>query len=154
MCTQALRSSAESCQASIFKVLTAWADGRSKDPNTKVGACVYDNRTGAMHIGYNGFPRGILDLETRWGSPEKNSFVIHAEENAILKALPAVGSDLSNCQLYSTLEPCHKCMRIIIQSGLRRVTFLTDRPDHLAHLMAREANITVEKYAVPRIPAQ
>lgn len=32
---------------------------RSKDPSTKVGACIVDSQKRIVGIGYNGFPTGI-----------------------------------------------------------------------------------------------
>ena len=32
---------------------------RSKDPNTKVGACIVDKNNKILSVGYNGFPIGL-----------------------------------------------------------------------------------------------
>ena len=39
---------------------------RSKDPNTKVGACIVNKNKRIVGIGYNGFPVGCSDLEFPW----------------------------------------------------------------------------------------
>lgn len=36
---------------------------RSKDPRTKIGACIVDPHHRIIGIGYNGFPRGCPDDE-------------------------------------------------------------------------------------------
>ena len=63
---------------------------RSKDPNTKVGACIVkDNRV--LSLGYNGAPRGFDDDLVPLGrgsnlplAQRKNTFMCHAELNSIL----------------------------------------------------------------------
>ena len=39
---------------------------RSKDPSTKVGACIVNEDKRIIGIGYNGFPYGCLDEEFPW----------------------------------------------------------------------------------------
>ena len=45
---------------------------RSKDPHTRVGACIVapDNRI--LSVGYNGMPRGCSDDEYPWERPVMN----------------------------------------------------------------------------------
>ena len=64
---------------------------RSKDPNTKVGACIVNKNKRIVGIGYNGFPVGCSDDEFPWGRDgeflkTKYPFVVHAEANAILNS--------------------------------------------------------------------
>lgn len=141
-----LRQSSKTLEASIFTAIANWASDRSKDPNTQVGACVYDYASGGMYFGYNGFPKGIRDLDGRWERPSKYAYVIHAEVNALLQALPALGHRIRECTMFVTLEPCSSCMLLIIQSGIRRVVFLTSRPDPVSVLLAAEAGVKVIQY--------
>ncbi len=62
---------------------------RSKDPNTRVGACIVNNNNRIMSMGYNGFPMGCSDDEFPWDRSgeeydTKYPYVCHAELNAIL----------------------------------------------------------------------
>ena len=61
---------------------------RSKDPNTKVGACIVDKDNKVVSIGYNGMPCGVPEDELSWnrgeGLDSKYLYVCHAEFNAIL----------------------------------------------------------------------
>lgn len=96
-----------------------WADRRSKDPSTKVGAVIVHPETRAIvSMGYNGFPKGVFDdptlLENR---EEKYKRVIHAEANAIL----AAGHAARGMHLYGTLFPCNECAKLIISAGIRKV---------------------------------
>jgi len=95
----------------------------SKDPSTKVGAVIVDEKRRVVSLGYNGFPRGVDDSPERYADrPTKYAHVVHAELNAILNAPRGV----EGCTLYVTLEPCTTCAKAIIQSGVRRVV-LPDR---------------------------
>ena len=114
--------------SSIMLLVETWAKCRSKDPNTKVGACVYDPDSGTMYFGYNGFARGVTDSTTRWQRPIKYEYVIHAEDNAIIKALRGLGN-LSQCIMYCTHKPCHKCMSKIIQVGIKTIYYHTPHDD-------------------------
>lgn len=105
-------------------VLTA---KRSKDPSTQVGACIVDPDTKKiLSLGYNGFPRGCSDDEFPWEKGNKNyednkyPYVVHAELNAILNAT----SSLKGSHLYVTHEPCEECMKAIVQSGIKKISYL------------------------------
>lgn len=93
---------------------------RSKDPSTKIGAVIVDEKNRPISFGYNGLPQhsdeSRLTLTER---PLKYHYVIHAEMNAILFAK----RDLSNCALYCEYAPCDNCLKHIIQSGIKRVIY-------------------------------
>lgn len=127
----------------IMLMAETWAAARSKDPNTKVGAVIYDYSTGSMHFGYNGFPKGVDDLVTRWERPTKYEYVIHAEENAILKALQG-HADISSSALFVTHKPCHKCMRLVAQVGIKQVYYKHPHDDSkITDTIANEAGISL-----------
>lgn len=50
-----------------FMGVAVLSSKRSKDPNTKVGACVVNADKRIIGIGYNGFPFGCSDDEYPWG---------------------------------------------------------------------------------------
>lgn len=102
---------------------------RSKDPATQVGACIVNEDKKIIGIGYNGFPNGISDEEFPWGKTDPNPlnnkypYVVHAEPNAILNST----SNLKGATLYVTLFPCNECAKLIIQSGIKTVVYLTNK---------------------------
>ena len=49
-----------------FMAVALLSAGRSKDPNTQVGACVADPKNRIVSVGYNGFPRGCADDDLPW----------------------------------------------------------------------------------------
>ncbi|HHZ18361.1 MAG TPA: dCMP deaminase family protein [Acholeplasmataceae bacterium] len=101
---------------------------RSKDPNTQVGACIVNRKNRIVGIGYNGFPHGVSDDEFPWEASEKFTeskypYVVHAEPNAILNA----NAPVDDCVIYVTLFPCHECVKLIIQSGIKEIVYLSDK---------------------------
>ena len=78
---------------------------RSKDPNTRVGACIVSNDNKILSIGYNGAPIGFDDDKDmpwdREGKPldTKYLFVCHSELNAILNS---GGRNLEGTTLFVT----------------------------------------------------
>jgi len=126
---------------------------RSKDPSTQVGACIVDDEHKVVSIGYNGMPRHIEDKELDWecktGVDSKYLYVCHAEFNAILNTRN--GSALKGCTLYVTLYPCNECAKAIIQTGIKKVIYLSDKyHDHIETLASKKllalAGIEVEMY--------
>ena len=77
---------------------------RSKDPNTQVGACIVDEDKKVVSIGYN---------------------VVYAELNAILNSTRS----LKNTILYVSLFPCNECAKAIIQAGIRKIYYESDKYD-------------------------
>ncbi|CAE6933681.1 DCTD [Symbiodinium sp. KB8] len=103
---------------------------RSKDPSTQVGACIVDEDNRIVSVGYNGFPRGCSDEELPWArvadSPldTKYMYVCHAEVNAVMNKNTA---SLKGARMYVALFPCNECAKIIIQSGIAEVVYLSDK---------------------------
>ncbi|MDX8419181.1 dCMP deaminase family protein [Stecheria sp. CLA-KB-P133] len=101
---------------------------RSKDPNTQVGAAIVDENHRVVSVGYNGMPKGCSDDVFPWSREgailqTKYAFVVHAELNAILNSKYPV----SGCTLYVSLFPCNECAKAIIQAGIRRIVYESDK---------------------------
>ena len=124
----------------------------SKDPRTKVGAVIADEKKRVVSIGYNGFPRGVDDTPDRYEDrPTKHLFVAHAERNALDNAPLMV----DGCTLYVPLVPCNECAKSIIQKGIARVVSYTPERDgagfnwHITISMFVEAG--VELFLIDRL---
>lgn len=125
---------------------------RSKDPSTQVGACIVNNDNRIIGIGYNGFPRGCDDDKFPWGKTgsfenTKYPYVVHAEANAILNSTV---SSLKGATLYVTLFPCNECTKLLIQSGISHIIYMSDKhsgeaSDIASKKMLDAAGITYEK---------
>lgn len=104
---------------------------RSKDPSTQVGACIVGDDNRILSIGYNGTPNGFDDENFPWdreGMPldTKYLYVCHAEMNAIINYRGS-RKELENAKIYVDLFPCNECAKIIIQSGIKEVIYLSDK---------------------------
>jgi len=126
---------------------------RSKDPNTQVGACIVSEDHKILSMGYNGFPIGCSDDEFPWcreGEPLENKYfyTTHSELNAILNYR---GGSLEGSTIYVTLFPCNECAKAIIQSGIKRVVYDSDKyektPATIASKrMLKASGVVLEKY--------
>ena len=91
---------------------------RSVDPSTKHGSVIVDKYNRILSTGYNGPIRGINDSKVPLTRPEKYPFLPHSEENALLSLGVPI---LEDGKIYVTGKPCHKCMRMILQKGIRHI---------------------------------
>ena len=92
----------------------------SKDPSTKVGAVIVRPDRTIASLGYNGFPRGVEDIEGMLSDRDVRLYrSVHAEMNAILSNRDP---DLSRHTMFVwPFSPCADCAKAIIQSGIRAV---------------------------------
>ena len=126
-----------------FMSLALLSAKRSKDPQTQLGACIVSPSKKIVGIGYNGFPHlGPVSNdeclpwgrnEGRGGINSKYPFVCHAEMNAVMNKNQ---QDISGCSVYTTLFPCHECAKILIQSGIKEVVYLSDSKASQPSMMA------------------
>lgn len=111
-----------------FMGIAVLSSERSKDPSTKVGACIVSPQKKVLSLGYNGMPIGVDDNLIPWGREgaeleTKYPYVCHAELNAILNS----NHDLMGAKVYVTLFPCNECAKAIIQSGIKEVIYLSNK---------------------------
>ena len=108
---------------------------RSKDPSSQVGACFVNDRGRIISVGYNGAPNEWPDEEFPWGrdtqdgenlNNTKYPYVVHAEMNAILNYM-GEGRDFENSTVYVTLFPCPECAKFMVQRGIKKVVYLSDK---------------------------
>ena len=130
---------------------------RSKDPNTQVGACIVSPEKKIIGVGYNGFPIGCSDDDLPWAREgewleTKYPYVCHAELNAILNS-PI--SSLKGATLYVALFPCNECAKAIIQTGIRKVVYLSNKYEttdstKASRLMLSAAGVELEQLVTDR----
>lgn len=96
----------------------------SKDPSTKVGAIVVSDDGSILSMGFNGFPRGVLDNRERYEHrPIKLSLISHAESNAIAQAARHGIRLLGSTMIVTALYPCSSCAKQIIQAGIVKIVY-------------------------------
>ncbi|MDD4642522.1 MAG: dCMP deaminase family protein [Erysipelotrichaceae bacterium] len=124
---------------------------RSKDPSTQVGACIVNASNRVVGIGYNGLPHGCDDDKFPWdreGSTldTKYVYVVHAELNAILNST----TSLNGCTLYVSLFPCNECAKAIVQAGIKKIVYESDKYSDTDNVKASKrilnaANVELEQ---------
>ena len=137
-----------------FMGIAIMSSKRSKDPSTQVGCCIVNEEKRIMTVGYNGMPAGCDDDEYPWEREgdmldTKYAFVCHAELNAILNNR---SGSLENCTAYVTLFPCNECTKAIIQSGIKKIVYLSDKYAHTDSTIASKkmldsAGVKYEPYS-------
>ena len=102
----------------LAKEISTW----SKDPSSQIGAVAIGSKGQVLAQGYNGFPRGIDDVEHRYNNKEtKYKYVVHAEQNVIYNATYN-GVSLDGATLYVWgLPVCSECAKGVVQVGIKRV---------------------------------
>ena len=138
-----------------FMGIAILSSKRSKDPSTKVGACIVSQDNKVLSLGYNGAPNGFSDEEFPWAREGNNldtkyPYVCHAEMNAILNYRGSK-KDLENAKIYVDLFPCNECAKAVIQSGIKEVIYLSDKYENTNSTIASKkmlnmAGIKLTKY--------
>ena len=138
--------------AQYFMGIAVLSSERSKDPNTRVGACIVNDENKILSMGYNGAPIGFSDDVMPWAREGANldtkyPYVCHSELNAILNCPTSV----KGARVYVTLFPCNECAKAIIQAGIKEVVYLSDKyadtdSNKASRLMFDNCGVTYRKY--------
>lgn len=111
--SQTLRTSWDHRLLSLAQHVAQW----SKDPSTKVGAVIADYDHRVLSIGFNGYPKGVPDLNL-FDREYKLARIVHAEMNALMFA----DAPLEGATMYVwPMPPCSHCAGPIIQAGIGRI---------------------------------
>lgn len=111
---------------SYFMAMVLIVATKSKDQSTRCGAILVDKDNRVLSIGYNGPFRGFQDNKTIVDRPDKYHVMLHAEENALYNYSGA-RSDMLGSTMYITGRPCTRCLRGMIQCGVKRLVYNTGR---------------------------
>ena len=124
-----------------LKMATEWAK-LSHCIRRQVGALIVKDIM-IISDGYNGTPTGFENCceddegYTKW-------YVLHAEANAILKVASSTQSTRGST-LYVTLSPCTDCSKLIFQSGIVRVVYITEYKDRTGLDFLVKSGVKVEQ---------
>ncbi len=115
----------------------------SKDPSTQTGAVIVDPFRRVLSLGFNGFPRGVIDSPERLNDREiKYKMIVHCERNAIVYARTSVvGATLYTWPFAS----CSPCAGMVIQAGITRCVAPTPSDDILSR-WRNDLEITGQMY--------
>ncbi|MGE5560181.1 MAG: deoxycytidylate deaminase [Chloroflexota bacterium] len=124
---------------------------RSTCLRRQVGAVIVSDKR-ILATGYNGAPTGLKHcdkvgcLRQQLGVPSGDKLemcrALHAEQNAIIQAA-LYGVSLRNSTIYTNVQPCVTCTKMIINAGIRRVVFRDKYPHEMAEGLLREAGVEV-----------
>jgi dCMP deaminase len=134
---------------------------RSTCARAAVGAVIVLDRT-ILATGYNGAPAGmphctevgcLVHTSTDPdGETEENCFrTIHAEINAIAQAAKN-GVSIRGSDIYITHSPCFHCVKVLINTGIRRVCF--EKPYKLERVeeAVRQGGIELQRIDMSEVP--
>jgi dCMP deaminase len=104
----------------LAKLVSTW----SKDPSTQTGAVIVSPDRRVVSVGFNGFPKNMIDLPENYSNrEEKYSRIVHCEMNALLFAKEST----VGCTLYTwPFISCDRCFVHMSQAGLTR--FVAPKP--------------------------
>lgn len=132
-----------------FLDITELVASRATCVRRKVGAIIVKNKR-ILSTGYNGPLSGLKHcdetgcLRQKMKIPSgKNQELcrgLHAEQNALLFAV-SNGGDMKDAVIYSTIQPCVTCAKMIIQAGIRKIVYRGDYPDSLSRAILKEAGV-------------
>lgn len=136
-----------------FLTITRNVAERSTCTRAKVGAVIVRDKN-ILATGYNGAPAGMphcLDVgclvyasRTPSGEVEENCFrTIHAEINAIAQAAKN-GASIRDADIYITHTPCIHCVKVLINTGIRRIFYEREYKRATIEELVRGANIALE----------
>jgi dCMP deaminase len=108
----------------------------------KVGAIIVKNGM-IVSDGFNGTPK-LFDNCCENEDGDTNWYVLHAEENAILKCAKH-GQSCDGATIYQTHSCCRNCAKLILQAGIRRLVYHEDYKDLTGVEFLREAGVEIVK---------
>jgi len=140
-----------------FLTITRNVAERSTCTRAKVGAVIVRDKN-ILATGYNGAPAGlphcidagclVYTSRTPTGEVEENCFrTIHAEINAIAQAAKN-GASIRDADIYITHTPCIHCVKVLINTGIRRIFYEREYKRATIEELLRGANITLECVSV------
>lgn len=127
-----------------LKMAREWA-ALSHCVRKQVGALIVKDGI-IISDGYNGAPTGFDNCcedeagKTLW-------YVLHAEANAIMKVARST-QDSKGATLYITLSPCKECSKLVLQSGIVRVVYLTEYKDDSGVEFLIKSGVQVDKIEI------
>ena len=137
-----------------FMTITAQVAERSTCPRAKVGAVIVRDKN-ILATGYNGAPAGlphcsevgclIYSSQTPSGEREENCYrTIHAEINAIAQAAKN-GAGIAGADIYVTHTPCIHCLKVLINTGVRRVYYEREYKRHTLDELLGHSGVALEQ---------
>lgn len=139
-----------------FMELATVVAKRSTCLRNQVGAVIVKDKR-ILSTGYNGAPRnlphcfeiGCIRQQNNIASGTRHELcrAVHAEQNAIIQAA-LHGVSIENATVYCTHQPCILCAKMLINSNIEKVVFMTVYPDKEALNFFEMAGVKVERLSL------
>ncbi len=106
-----------------FMRIAVEVSGRSTCDRKHVGAVIVRDRN-ILSTGYNGSIAGLDHCDDVGHMMEDGHCIatIHAEANAIIQAAKN-GVNINGGSIYTTASPCWNCFKLIVNAGLKKISF-------------------------------
>ena len=137
-----------------FLEISQLVSKRSTCLRRAVGAVLVKDKR-ILSSGYNGSPSGLKHCDEvgcrreKLGVPSGERAELcrglHAEQNAIIQAAYH-GVPIKGSVLYSTIQPCSICVKMLINAGIEKIIYLDGYPDELARKLLAESGVEVVKF--------
>jgi dCMP deaminase len=108
-----------------------------------------------LSTGYNGAPSGFkhctpeicLRKNLKTGEKPELCRGVHAEINCVIQAAIHGTSIMGNTTLYTTTFPCMSCLKLLINSGIKRIVYKEpyNMENKVKMEMVKEANLIIDK---------
>ena len=125
---------------------------RSMDTSTVHGCFLVADDKGILACGYNGPIKGSIDENIPMTRPEKYCHMIHSEENCMI-AYDGDRGSIAGATMYISGPPCHRCMRMMLQKGIRNFVLGTigshciDEADEAAKvIMLENKSVNIKQF--------
>lgn len=139
---------------SYFMQIAELVASRSTCMRRRVGAVIVKDKQ-ILSTGYNGSPSGLKHcgevgclrqvLNISSGERTEICRAVHAEQNALLQAARH-GVAIEGADMYSSVQPCVLCTKMIINTGIKRVIYARPYPDPMAMGIAEESGLELIAY--------
>ncbi len=106
-----------------FMRIAVEVSGRSTCDRKHVGAVIIRDRN-ILSTGYNGSISGLDHCDDVGHMMEDGHCIatIHAEANSIIQAAKN-GVNINGGFIYTTASPCWNCFKLIVNAGLKKISF-------------------------------
>ncbi len=117
----------------------------------KTGCILVDEHNHIVATGYNGRPRGFTECLVQHcdgafepsGQGLDKCEAIHAEANALIQCRDTESITTAYC----TTAPCIHCVKMLINTSLKRIVFIEDYPhSQISRELCLQANIRWEQF--------
>ena len=124
-----------------FMRIAVEVSGRSTCDRKHVGAVIIRDRN-ILSTGYNGSIAGLDHCDEVGHMMEDGHCIatIHAEANAIIQAAKN-GVNINGGSIYTTASPCWNCFKLIVNAGLKKISFGEFYRDERVFDVARRLDI-------------